>query len=104
MRPIPVGNRSWGEHLYKMLRGGLSYGDGTNSDNIAGQWAAVTSPGAANTEFAVAHGLRKVPTGFHVLKKNAACDVYAGTTAWTSTHIYLKATGTTVALTLFITV
>jgi len=87
---------------HKILRGNTSFGDGVNTDNIDGVWATATSPGTANTQFTVNHTLQRIPVGFDVKKKDAACDVYAGITAWTTTQIFLKATGINVHLTLFI--
>lgn len=98
------------DDIYKATRGNLTFGTGPNnlinkndqSQNIAGAWALVTAPVAPNTEFAVTHNLGKIPTGFDVKNKTAACDVYAGTTAWTTTQIFIKATVASVSLTLFI--
>lgn len=98
------------DDLYRATRGNLSFGTGPSnlinnndkSQNIAGAWASVTSPGTPNTEFAVTHNLGHVPTGFDVKRKSASCDIYDGTTAWTDTQIFLKATVASVSLTLFI--
>lgn len=98
------------DDLYKATRGNLSFGTGPGnlinkndqSQNIAGAWALVTAPATPNTEFAVNHNLGVIPTGFDVKNKSASCDVYASTTAWTKTQIFLKATVASVSLTLFV--
>jgi hypothetical protein len=64
--------------------------------------AIATTPAIAGTEFSVSHGLNRVPVGFHVVNKNGATDVFKGVTAWSSTKIFLKATGSGVSITLFI--
>ena len=88
--------------IYKVLRGNVSFGDGTNNDNVDCQWVKGTTPGAANTEFNLTHKLGRIPVGFHITTKNGACDVYQSTTAWTNTKIYLKANGTTINITLLV--
>lgn len=90
------------EQLYKILRQGISFGDGTNSDNIDGVFAATTTPGVANTELAITHTLQRVPVGFDIKKKDAICDIYASATPWTKTQIFIKATGINVHILLFI--
>ena len=61
--------------------------DDINTDTWKAQG---TTPGAANTEFAVKHGLGRVPNGFRVWSVNAAAIIYQSTTPWTATTIYLK--------------
>lgn len=93
------------EKMYKILRGNISYGNLTPVDtarNVDGYPATAITPGVANTEFSVAHGLNRVPVGFHVVTKNGACDVYQSTTAWTNKLIYLKATVININIKLFI--
>lgn len=45
----------------------------------------------ADTDTALAHGLNRVPVGYIVVSKSAATVVYNGSSAWTSTLIYLRA-------------
>lgn len=93
------------QRTYQILRGNVSYGTlvpGDPGQNISGYPVTVTTPGVANTEFAVTHKLNRVPVGFHVMTKNGPTDVYQSTTLWTKTQIFLKATGTNVKVTLFI--
>lgn len=90
------------EQTDKILRGNVSFGDGTNTDNVFGVWVTVISPVAPNTQFTVNHKLGQVPVAFDVKRKNAAGDVYDSGTPWTKTQIFLKCSGASVTLTLFI--
>jgi hypothetical protein len=94
------------DRMYRIFRGNVSYGNLNHSDegrNIDG-WpvVGVITPGAINTEFAVTHGLGRIPVGFHVVNKNKSVDIYQSTTPWTKTTIYLKASVITATVTLFI--
>jgi len=90
------------QYVSKILNGLFSFGDGTNRDNIAGNWVNVTTPVAPNTDFAVNHNLGQLPVGYLVMQKSAACDVYTGSVAATKTQITLRATVGGVALRLFV--
>lgn len=93
------------QRVFKVLRGNISYGNmnaGDTGRNIDGFPATATTPAVANTEFSVNHGLGRVPVGFHVVNKDGSTDVYKGTTAWTSSKIFLKSTGINIHITLFI--
>lgn len=94
------------QRVYKVLRGNVSYGSLAVDDdgrNIDGYPATATTPGVANTEFIVAHGLNRNPVGFHLMTKNGATDVYQSrATLGDSSNVYLKATGINIAITLFI--
>lgn len=59
------------------------------TDNWDAQVISVTLA-AADTEQAVAHTLKRVPTGYIVLSADKAAQVYDGTTAWTITNIYIR--------------
>ena len=61
-----------------------------------------TSNGTANTEDAVAHGLKRVPLGFIVCSQDKAGVVYASGTAHTATNLYLKNSVATVATKLIV--
>jgi hypothetical protein len=95
----------------KQINGGLQRGtkvdvtinpSGIGPVNERGQWAKVTTPVAANTEFAVTHNLDYVPVGYNIERISAAASIYDGATPWTSTQIFLKCTASLVDLTLFI--
>lgn len=104
-RGIPLGLRDHIEQLNKVLSN-ISFGETVDnkdlSQNIEGWYATVTSPGVADTEFVVPHGLDRVPNGWLVLSKSNAGVVYKGATAWTSSNIYLKDSGISDVLLLFI--
>lgn len=90
--------------LFTAMQRRVSFGDGTtgNSENIDGEFVTYTSNAVADTEDTVAHTLGSVPIGYIVVKQDKGSNVYEGGTAWTSTNLYLKQTGTSVATTLFL--
>lgn len=93
------------ERFHKVLSGNVSYGNLNPLDvgrNVDVYPAKTITPGVINTEFAVAHGLNRIPVGFHVVNKNGAVDVYQSTTAWTKNTIYLKADVININITLLI--
>jgi hypothetical protein len=45
---------------------------------------------AANTEQAISHNMRSIVSDYIICKKSAACDVYDGVSAATTSVIYLK--------------
>lgn len=107
MKPIrPMGEASLSrcaDSVDLVLRGNISYGDPvTGADNIDGAWATGTTPGVANTEFAVTHNLNRIPNGFDVKRMDKAARFYDSGTAWTKTQIFLKCDVVTVKYTLFI--
>lgn len=92
-------------NLFVALQGRIRFGTGTSGDrgeNISGEFVTYTSNGSANTEDTVAHSLGSTPIGYIVIKQDKGSNVYEGGTAWSSTNIYLKQTGTSVATTLFL--
>lgn len=101
----PVELLRFHDDVYKLTRKNISYGNGQADDvgqNISGAWVDATTPGTANTNFTVTHNLNRIPLGFHVMSKNASTDVYVGSTPATTTEMTFKATGTSVAIRLFI--
>jgi hypothetical protein len=93
--------RVW-EQTARIINGGLSFGAGTNKDNIDGAWIAVTTPAGANTDFAVTHNLGRIPVGYIVMTKSAACDIYTGSVGGTTTQLTLRGTVNGVTVTLFV--
>lgn len=71
--------------LASLLNGGVRL-----DENCHVALVTVADTGLADTEFEVAHTLRRIPTGFIVINRDAACIVYDSGTAWTATTIYLK--------------
>lgn len=88
------------QNLVKVLNGNVGFGDGTNPDNISGVWATVVFP-APNTDVTVTHNLGRIPVGYIPMTKLAACDVYTGSVAPTTTQLTLRGTVAT-TVTLFI--
>lgn len=56
-----------------------------------------TTNGTANTEDAFAHTGGRIPRGFIVITQDKAGSVYAGTTANTTSAIYLKGSVVSIA-------
>lgn len=93
------------QRIYKVLRRNVSYGSltvGDEGQNLDGYPAKITIVAAIGTQFAVNHGLNRVPVGFHVVRSTGPVHVYDSGTAWTPTQIFCKADATAVTVTLFI--
>jgi hypothetical protein len=88
--------RVWSK-LAQIVNGGLKF-----SDNFDMVTLSVADSGNADTEFTVAHTLKRVPVGYIVIKINKAAAVYDSGTAWTATDIYLKANAANCALTILV--
>jgi hypothetical protein len=90
------------QNFSQAFNGHVGYGDGTNSDNIDGSWINVVAPVGANTDFTVNHNLGRIPSGYWVMQKDRACDVYTGSIGATSTQLTLRATVASAVLRLFV--
>ena len=77
--------------------GGISFGDGSKTDNIAGVWVSVTFA-APNVDQTVTHNLGRIPVGYIPMTKSATCDVYTGSVGATKTQITLRGTTTSTVL------
>jgi len=87
---------NWLERHGRVLDGNVSFGatnvNKNNRDrNIESSMANGTTPGGANTEFAVTHTLGRIPVTFFGHTDNGGV-LYKSTTAWTKTQIFLKCT------------
>lgn len=71
-------------------------------DNFNGFKTTITTSATPGTETAIAHGLKRTPIGYIVLKKNKAAHIYDGATAFDSTNIYVRSDVASVTTTLFI--
>lgn len=76
---------NWSLSLKGSLDKGLSFDDNMDVSRVS-----VVSHATPGTEFSVAHGLGKVPTGYIVYGQTAAGSLYDGATANTKTTLYLK--------------
>lgn len=83
--------------LESMLNRGLNPND--NFDWRLIEFTSSATPDAENT---VPHTLGKVPTDVIVTSVDKASSVYKGSTAWTETNVYLKATVASVAVRAYI--
>ncbi len=87
------------------LQGRVRFGagnDGSNGENIDGQWQVISDTGTINTEFSVSHSLGSIPVGYLVTKINKGGVIYDSGTAWTSTTIYLKCSAANATVSLFL--
>lgn len=83
--------------LGNIINGGIDI----DPKNLNMQFLAVKFV-AANTEQKVPHTLNRIPTGYLVVRASAACSIYDGVSANSSTGIYLKSDAlATVTLILF---
>lgn len=78
--------------IVAILNRGISFTD--NVDCVLITTTTSATPDAENT---VAHTLGKIPSGYIVYSQDKAASLYLGTTAWTSSNIYLKSDVATVA-------
>lgn len=85
------------QELTTLLNKGLRFSD--NFDSYIGQVTTDPTPG---TETAIAHGLKRVPSGFLVIQKNKPAHVYNGASAWTVDNIYVRSDVLSVTATLMI--
>lgn len=88
--------RAWLE-LSTLLNAGLGFVDNFNCQKVA-----VADSGTINTEFTVAHTLKRIPEGFLVININKGGVVYSSGTGWTTSAIYLKCSAANAALTVII--
>ena len=87
----------------KIVNNHISFGSpATNPDNIDGKWVPFNTGVTPNTDFTVTHNLGRLPVGYLVMNKNAACDIYTGSVAATITQLTLRGTVAGVTGQLFI--
>lgn len=87
--------------LVKAINSGLSMGTGVNggqAGNINNQWLTFVTPGVADTEFEMPHGLNRTPLGFAVYFIDKAASLYVSNYgSWTKNRILLKCDTATVS-------
>ena len=66
--------------------------------NLDAVWVRYVSNGTANTEDTVAHNLDRIPSGIWVGIPDKSAIIYQGTTAWTRSNIFIKASAATVTV------
>lgn len=84
-------------NLAQVLNGGLKF-----SDNFNGEILTLADTGPADSEQTVPHSLKRLPTGFLVLRRSNAGVVYDSGTAWTTTTIFVKCSTGNATVTLFV--
>jgi hypothetical protein len=90
------------QNLTFVINGNLGFGDGTNPDNVSGNWINTTCPVTPNTDFTVNHNLNRLPVGYWIMQKDRAVDIYTGSVAATNTQITLRATVASAVVRLFV--
>lgn len=73
------------DQLVQILTKGLLF-----SDNFSCYIGDVTTDETPGVESGIAHGLKRIPTGYIVIGKDKTGDIFNGATAWTVSTIYLK--------------
>lgn len=72
--------------LIELLNAGLRFEDNNSLYRVT-----ITTSATPNTEQAVAHTLKnRTPIGYLVISSDKAAHIYDGTTAWTTSNIYLR--------------
>lgn len=71
--------------IYNVINGQIDFGQNLRTQRIEHAFSQT------NVEYAIPHFLGRVPSGYLVVGKTAAADVYDGSTSWTDRVIYLKA-------------
>lgn len=81
-----------------LLNNGLTF-----DDNFHGGFVDVTLPGTPSTDLEVHHGLGYVPTGFLIVRKDGAGDVYASNISnWDSEFLYIASDTASLDVRLFV--
>jgi hypothetical protein len=96
-RDLITGLQAWAINQKGLLDKGLSF-----SDNIDCDIVEFTSHATPDTEVAVAHGLGKIPACFLVASLDKGGVVYKGSSAFTSTAVYIKCTVASTAVKLIL--
>ena len=60
-------------------------------------YAEVTTHATPDTEFSIEHGMGVIPTGYIPIKQDKAASIYDGTTANTTSLLYLRCNVASVA-------
>lgn len=88
---------SFSGELAQILNKGIKF-----SDNFNAEIKTIADSGVANAENTITHGLKRVPSGYIVLKIDKAGVLYDSGTAFTDTAIYLKCSAANCAITLLV--
>lgn len=88
--------------LAAAVNGNLGLGDGTNDDNLVGTWLTYNTNGSAGTEDTLTHNLGVIPVGFFLIVPPTSGVINKGSTAWTTSAIYLTCTAASQTATLYV--
>ena len=94
-----------GNHLRRLARiinGQITFGDGTDLDNIKGKWITFTASAVAGAENTIAHDLGVVPPGFLIAKPPTTGTVNLGATTWTTSNLYLTCSAASQTVVIFV--
>jgi hypothetical protein len=86
----------------RALNGNLTFGDGTDYDNIKGKWATFVSSATPDLEFSYTHDLGAVPVGYLIMSSDKAGVLYRGSTTWTTSLVYFKCNVASTTFTIFL--
>jgi len=89
-------------NIFMVLKGKVSFGDGTASENIKGQFLTFTTSATPNAENTIPHTLGIKPIGWLVINKDKVGDLYASATTWTSSSVFLKCSVASVTYKIFL--
>ena len=73
------------DEILTILNKGLLF-----SDNFDAYIGTLTTDATPGTETAIAHGLKRTPSGYLVISRDKNGVIYNGATAWDATNIYVR--------------
>ena len=76
--------------------------DGNKAGNLDAVWVVYVSNSSADTEDTVAHNLGRIPLGMLIGIPDKDSVIYNGTTTWTSTNLFLRASAATTTVNLVV--
>lgn len=89
----------------RILNGNLELGTGTDTElgaHVEGQFHVITTDATPGNETTITHNLERAVVGYSVIRRDKAGIIYDGTTAWTTTNIYVKCDVASMTCTLFL--
>ncbi len=92
-------------NIVTVFQGRVRFGDGTNAENISGEFLSFTSDVSVDTEFSVSHSLGVIPIGYLIMYQDKAGSMYQAPTTgtnWTDSTIYLKCDVSSVTFSIFL--
>ncbi len=96
---VPRNQARWTERIARVINGQIGFGStmsNADKDINVNCWKATgTTPGGANTEFAITHSLGRIPNTIVGQDTNNGGLLYRGSTPWSKTQIFLKCTTAT---------